>query len=181
MLQKLLTFLGLSPPLPKVENVLEDVKSGKLSVDDAAARIRNDAARPHMPPWAWRLFRFAGAIFAMVGLGLGIYSMAAGTGKSVTGGTVIEMVGGNMTSPVVEYEVDGQKHRVQGSVSSSPPAHTVGDHVDVIYDPKNPSNSMIGTFQERWLFPVVFVVAGLNAVLFSFILPRIFNAIFEAN
>jgi hypothetical protein len=181
MLQQLRNLLGLNPPLPNVENVLRDVQSGNLSVDDAAEKIRDDATRPYLPPWSLRLLRFVGVLFAMVGFALGIYSMSVGLGKSVTRGTVIEMVGSEMTSPVVEYQVNGNKHRIQGSVSSSPPAHVVGDLVDVIYDESNPSNSKIDTFRERWLFPVAFAGAGLNAILLSFALPWIFNAIFGAN
>ncbi len=181
MLWKLRNLLGLNPPLPNVENVLEDVQSGNLSVDDAATQIRDDVTRPYLPPWSLRLLRFAGVIFAMIGFALGIYSMSVGLGKSTTRGTVIEIVGDEMTSPVVEYQVNRNKHRVQGSVSSSPPAHAVGDLVDVIYDADNPSNSKIDTFGERWLFPVVFVGAGVNAIFLSFVLPWIFSAIFGAN
>lgn len=181
MLRKLRNLLGLSPPLPNVEDVLEDVRAGNLSVEEAAAQIRDDATRPHLPPWSLRLLRFAGSFFALVGIGLAIYSMSVGLGKSTTRGTVVEMVGDEMTSPVVEYRVNGIAHRTQGSVSSSPPAHAIGDSVGVIYDANDPSAAKINTFRERWLFPVAMVGAGLNAIILSFALPWIFRVIFGAN
>jgi hypothetical protein len=181
MLQKLRNLLGLSTPLPNVENVLEDVRAGILSVEEAAVQIRDEATRPYLPPWSLRLLRFVGGFFALVGFGLAIYSMSVGLGKSTTRGTVVEMVGDEMTSPVVEYRVNGIAHRTQGSVLSSPPAHAIGDPVDVIYDANDPSAARINTFRERWLFPVVMVGAGLNAILLSFVLPWIFRVIFGAN
>ena len=181
MLRKLLTFLGLCPQLPNVENVLEDVRAGNLSVEEAAAQIRDDATRPYLPPWSLRLLRFAGGFFALVGFSLAIYSMSVGLGKSTTRGTVVEMIGHEMTSPVVEYQVNGIAYRIQGSVRSSPPSHAIGDHVDVIYDANDPSAARINTFRERWLFPVGMVGAGLNAIFLSFVLPWIFRVIFGAN
>lgn len=181
MLLKLRSLLGLSPPLPNIEDVFEGVRTGKLSVDEAAVQIRDDATRPCLPPWSLRLLRFAGSFFVLVGVGLAIYSMSVGLGKSTTLGTVVEMVEGEMTSPVVEYRVNGVAHRIQGTVRSSPPAHSTGDVVKVIYDTGNPSAGKIDTFRERWLFPVVMVGGGLNAILLSFVLPWIFRVIIGAN
>ncbi|WP_164101411.1 DUF3592 domain-containing protein [Candidatus Laterigemmans baculatus] len=177
MLRNLRSFLSIGVPLPNLEEVLQNVRAGKLSVDEAAEQIRDDATRAYLPPWSLRLLRFAGSFFALVGMGLAIYSVSVGFGKTATRGTVVEMVGSGMTSPVVEYRVNGAVHRVHGSVSSSSPTYAIGDVVEVLYNPHNPTVAKINTFRERWLFPVVMVGAGLNAILLSFVLPWVFRLI----
>src|SRR4051794_15324725 len=43
-------------------------------------------------------------------------------------------------APQIEYRVDGQAYRIQGSISSSTPAYAVGDKVTVIYPTDHPAD-----------------------------------------
>ncbi len=177
MFRKLRNLLGLNPPLPNVESTLRDVQIGTLSVDEAAVQIRDEATRPYLPPWSLRLLGFAGVFFALVGSALGIYSSWDGLGKKSIDGKVVAMVGAGMTSPVVEYRVNGMGYRIRGSVSSSRPAYSTGDIVGILYDKNDPSTAIIDTFRERWLFPVILMGAGVNAIVLSIVLPWIISAI----
>ena len=107
----------------------------------------------------------------MVGSGLTVVSVTSGAGREPVDGTVVELVGEDMTSPVVEYQVEGVSCRVQGGVASSPSAHELGDQVTVLYEKELPGEGHIDTFIERWLLPIVAAVAGFNLLLLSLALP----------
>lgn len=51
--------------------------------------------------------------------------------------------------------------------SSSPPDYVKGDKVNVIYDPKNPSNAKIDSFTTLWVRPIIAFVASIFALIFS--------------
>ena len=78
---------------------------------------------------------------------------------------------------MVEYHVGGKRFTFRSWLSSSPPAYFVGEKVSVLYRPDNPAKAQINSFTDRWLFAVAFTGSGLGAVLMSFFLPQIFNAI----
>lgn len=86
------------------------------------------------------------------------------TNGAVTEGIVIEMDasttdGSTTYSPIVEYQVDGQTHTLDGNVSSYPPQYRVGDRVSVRYDRSDPSRAQIDKWSERWLMPVILIPA----------------------
>lgn len=59
--------------------------------------------------------------------------------------------------PVVEFtDQSGTSHQFVGSVGSSPPAFSRGEHVEVIYDPWAPEDVLIDSFSTRYLFPLAF-------------------------
>jgi hypothetical protein len=62
--------------------------------------------------------------------------------------------------PVVQYDVAGQTHQIKGHVSTSPPAHRVGDTVRVVYPADSPQSGRIDSFVEMWLLPLVFGAIG---------------------
>ncbi len=111
-------------------------------------------------------------MFALVGIGIGCYSVAFAIGTNEVQGTVTNMVHG---SPVVDYEVNGQRFSFQSAMSSSPPAYFVGEKVSVLYRPNNPASAQINSFTERWLFPIVFTAAGVWAVICSYLFPQWIN------
>ena len=162
-------LLGLMAPLVGLETILDQVAKGQLSTTDAAEQIRNLASRPHIPRWFPRVFRMMGATFAIVGIGFGCYSIVFGIGAKEVQGTVTEILDG---SPVVEYEVNGKAFSFQSSLSSTPPMYSTGDKVSVLYRPNNPGWAQINSFTDRWLFPVVFTVAGLWTVICSYQFPK---------
>jgi len=53
----------------------------------------------------------------------------------------------------VEYTVDGQTYTVRNQRYVD--GYGVGDPVEVIYDPADPSISQVDFFQERWFDPLV--------------------------
>lgn len=53
--------------------------------------------------------------------------------------------------PEVTYvDSQGVSHVVEGAVSSRPPAYDIGERVDVLYDPEDPSDAQIDSFLERY-------------------------------
>lgn len=103
-----------------------------------------------------------GGIFATIGLSMATWTiMWASGGTQSTEGTVIRMVrSGKGTKPVAKYEVVGQSHEVVGQLTTSPPAHRVGDKVPVLYKTDTPADAVIDTFINRWLFPTIFGSIG---------------------
>lgn len=68
--------------------------------------------------------------------------------------------------PLVRYQDgQGQRHEFQSSVSSSPPAYDVGDHVAVLHDPHGDGSPRIGSFMSLWGGAVI--LGGLGAVFLS--------------
>jgi hypothetical protein len=64
--------------------------------------------------------------------------------------------------PVVAFDTTGgETVRFIGSVGgSSHPAYEVGQTVDVVYDPANPRNALIGRSTQVWLPPLVLSIVG---------------------
>lgn len=173
MLHDLRKVLGLQRPLEGLEQILDRVKDGSVSTEDAAEQIRRLAAQPHIPAWFPRVFGFMGAIFGLFGIGFGIYSASFSFNTMKVPGTVVRMVGTTQQSPVVEYQVAGKTLTYHSSLSSSPPAYVVGDQVTMLYHPDDPRKAQIDSFGERWLFPVVFTLVGVTSVIGSFALPSL--------
>lgn len=101
-----------------------------------------------------------GLLFALIGIGFGVYSVAFAVGCAEAPGTVVRMVGKEMRRPIVEYDVQGKQFTVEGAVSSSPPAYSVGEEVTVLYRPDDPSVARINSFTECWLFPLRSAAVG---------------------
>lgn len=70
-------------------------------------------------------------------------------------------------APVVEFTVGGFPVRFEGNNSSDPPAYRVGQEVEVLYLPNNPSKAGINSFSELWMTAVILapVTLGLFVVL----------------
>ncbi len=71
------------------------------------------------------------------------------------------MSGGKSLHPVAEYFVNDVRYLCKGSVSSSPPQFSIGDSVEIVYDPEKPDSALIDSFIE-WIFPIGFVVGGVT-------------------
>lgn len=63
--------------------------------------------------------------------------------------------------PLATFWVDDAKYEVVGSVSSEPPAYAMGEEVEILYRPEDPSIARINSFTENWLVTSVFGVLGL--------------------
>lgn len=74
--------------------------------------------------------------------------------------------------PEVEYEVDGVKHRILGSISSNPPSYTVGDQVSVRFPPDHPDQGHLNTFFENWILTLIFSTVGFFASVIGYGIVR---------
>ncbi|BAL98825.1 hypothetical protein CLDAP_07860 [Caldilinea aerophila DSM 14535 = NBRC 104270] len=71
--------------------------------------------------------------------------------------------------PIVEFcTAEGQTIRFQGSTGSNPPAHRVGDKVQVRYDPQSPESAVVDSW-DLWLPSILFIGTGGFFVLVGFL------------
>ena len=83
-----------------------------------------------------------------------------------------------MYAPVVEFQDNnGERHSFVGQVGSVSPAYSVGERVNVIFDPWSPDDAIIDDFRSRQKIPLIFlgvglIVGGIGAVVIYFILRR---------
>jgi len=115
------------------------------------------------------IFTPIGLIFAAIGGWFFVQDRQLAADGLRAEGYVIEVVvsrdsdGSSSYKPVVEFtDAEGRTHRFTSSISSSPPAHSPGERVEVIYSPADPNEAMIDSFIDRHLFPLVF--GGLGAL-----------------
>ena len=96
----------------------------------------------------------------------------------VTEGIVVEMDasttdGSTTYAPIIEFQVNGQTYSFKGGISSNPPQYSVGDQVNVLYDPGNPETAQINKTSERWLTPLLLIPAMIfGAIIVNFFLIR---------
>src|SRR5689334_8974107 len=94
------------------------------------------------------VFGLVGSILFVIGVFIFIRTrMFISTSQEVKG-TVIRMLsshgseGGTVYAPVFRFTtIQGQSMEVAESVYSNPPGYSVGDVVDILYDPQNPGNA----------------------------------------
>ena len=100
----------------------------------------------------------ASIIFAIIGIGMVIAAIVLATNEQKFISTATK-VPGTVTSfvtdtdskgkisykPVVDFTTtDGRQFTYTSGISSSPAAYSVGETVDIYYDPANPQNVVIG-------------------------------------
>ena len=125
-----------------------------------------------------RFVFWIGAIFALVGSGMGVGTYYAWSSMNElasegirTQGTVIDLEyrrddeGSGTYAPVVEfYDEQGRRQVYYSSSSSNPPAYDRGEKVDLFYKQGTPERAMIDSFSDRWLLPMIL---GLFTVVFG--------------
>src|SRR5260221_14249817 len=105
-----------------------------------------------------KILKYIFGVIGIIMLAIAGYISAAQlifmNGKPQVQGTVVknqssfsvDMGGGNVYAPLVSFTtLDGKTEQIESGVQSSPPAHRVGDIVQVVYDPKNPSDARINS------------------------------------
>ncbi|MBK8418621.1 DUF3592 domain-containing protein [Candidatus Villigracilis saccharophilus] len=127
------------------------------------------------------MFLFANLLFTGFCL-WGVYmlyvSVQLETKGKITEGIVVEMDasttdGSTTYSPIIEFEANGETHSFKGNISSNPPQYSIGDRVDVRFDPGNPNTAQIDKSSERWLTPILLIPAMLiAAIIVNFFLIR---------
>ncbi|MBU0578288.1 DUF3592 domain-containing protein [Patescibacteria group bacterium] len=81
-------------------------------------------------------------------------------------GIVIDMEGYDTYKPIVEFITEtGEVITFAGSVSSDPPAYSVGEEVEVLYIPDNPQRAEIKSFLQLWFMPLI--MGGIGIIFFG--------------
>jgi hypothetical protein len=125
-------------------------------------------------------FQIASFILLLSGIGLGstsfyFYSNTRDflSRASHTQGTVIAFhishSDHSMTfTPEINFKNDkGRPVIFNSNLSSNPPQYSVGDKIDVVFDPIKPSNARVNTFMALWLMPAALCIASIVSLLFS--------------
>lgn len=122
--------------------------------------------------------RVVGAIFALVGAGMlagglywGWHTRQFLKTAATAPGVVVEMVasrGSKSTTyaPVYTF-TDGQgvPHKIRSSSSSNPPSYSVGETVQVFYDPQNPESALLDGWFELWGGATI--IGGMGSIFFA--------------
>ena len=113
-----------------------------------------------------------GILLAIAGIGWWKYTGRWATRAAQAEGTVTELVENNgLFSPVIEYTDHLERqHQYRSTTSTNPPAYSVGDKVEILYERSHPDTAAINHWLHLYLFPLIFgilavvdfvVVAGL--------------------
>lgn len=120
-------------------------------------------------------FRLVGWVFGSIGV---LFMLVAGiiyyfqlktieNSDQVTGVVVDFQSGGSGSSPVIDYEWQGQKRQYHSTTSSNPPAYEMNEDVPIYVNRDNPADVIVDTFTDRWLLIAVFGGLGSFFTLFS--------------
>jgi len=69
-----------------------------------------------------------------------------------------------MYTPVFEYEFKGKKYTYVSTSSSNIHEYEVGERLDILVDPENPSEVLVNSFMEKWFLPILL---GFMGALFT--------------
>jgi len=89
-------------------------------------------------------------------------------------GKVVELVSKRsdnsiMYTPVISFITrEGSEIEFASSVSSNPPSYSVGETVEIMYDPKEPNEADINSFSSLWLGVLVLGILGTVFFLIGF-------------
>jgi hypothetical protein len=124
-----------------------------------------------------------GFIFALTGLimlAVAIYSICTtfkfySKGLKAQGQVTELNRRGHGAYPTVQfYTKEGELITFYGKTASSPPSFSVGEHVEVVYNPNNPAQAVIHSFMEKWfvfIIGIIFTMGFLPIGLFLLIKP----------
>jgi hypothetical protein len=115
------------------------------------------------------VFSLVGALLFVIGVFLFIRTRAFVSSSQEVKGTVIRMLsssgseGGTVYAPVFKFTtIQGQVIEMEEKVYSNPPGFSVGEVVDMLYDPKNPSNARAKKWSSLYFVPLL--LTGMGAV-----------------
>ncbi len=169
---------GYARPL---EDILEDVSAGRLTVQEAAEWIRRQSPQMlHRPPR--KSSRGIGFVICTVGvmflgmaglIGWQSYDLMVNGVKGQA--TVVEMVPRNrVLAPKYEYVVDDVTYSRTSEIGTNPPSYVVGDVVEIEYWADRPAEARIASWGERWTGTLAVgvlggLVGGVGLVLLIFL------------
>jgi len=117
--------------------------------------------------WIGALFATFGLVFAGIGLWFFAADLQLAAKGGMTSGTVVALHqhydsdGDRMYRPEVVFtDKRGTRHRFRSQISSSLPAFSRGEQVQVLYDPAAPGDAAIDSFMQRHFLPAMFTGMG---------------------
>jgi hypothetical protein len=115
------------------------------------------------------VFGLVGGLLFVIGVFILIRTRAFISSSQETKGTVIRMLsssgseGGTVYAPVFRFTtIQGQAMEVEEKVYSNPPGFSVGEVVDILYDPQNPGNARAKKWSSLYFVPLL--LSGMGAV-----------------
>ena len=164
-----------------MDNYVKDYEKAVDKVANKAEKAVGVANRLYIGCWILfgNLF-LAG--FCLWGVYAGYISWKLDQEGEKTTGTVVRLEESDSSdggccvySPVIEFDVNGQKYSFESDNASDPPAYDVGEEVNVIYHPSVTNTAQINKWTERWLFPIIIIPAMLfTALILNYFLIRSF-------
>jgi hypothetical protein len=119
--------------------------------------------------WAPRLFLGVGVLIFVVGAVIGVFAYRFIAGSEEADGTVIDLKESydsqddtTVYYPIVRFTTaEGRTVEFESNVSSS---HDVGDRVEVLYDPDDPTDARLSGFFNLWFGSLAFGAVGIGFV-----------------
>ena len=75
---------------------------------------------------------------------------------------------GNVYAPVVSFKTaDGRVMEFEEGTRSNPPAHQIGETVEVFYKANNPKDAQINSPFDLWLAPMIMGAIGVFFLMFN--------------
>ncbi|UWZ87015.1 DUF3592 domain-containing protein [Occallatibacter riparius] len=117
---------------------------------------------------------------AVIGVGFAIHTTLFLRSALSATGTVAELQslkddqsGGIVYSPIFRFAAaDGQTYTITSSTGSNPPSFVVGQTVRVLYEREHPSDALIDSFGQLWLFPLIFCPLGIAFAAAGYLVLR---------
>ena len=78
--------------------------------------------------------------------------------ESRRGGTGFDTSGRTVYYPIVEFSVNGEVYTTAGDVASMKPKYSIGDKIEISYNPEDPNNS--GISGDEFMGPHALMLIG---------------------
>ena len=117
-------------------------------------------------------------IFLVIGLALLVWNGHFVLGAATAKGTVTDLIkttarGGQVKFRAkISYDVAGKTYSGHATWAANPSTYEVGEHVQVLYDPDDPSSMMLDTFYEKWAMSLIFIGIGAAFALSGLLRAR---------
>jgi hypothetical protein len=116
-----------------------------------------------MKPWMYLLVGlglFGGGIYSYLSVGDFIAGAASADGVVIGLEREQDADGDTTYYPRVQFEAEGRSYQFKGQVGSGYGTFSVGEQVEVLYDPADPDRARINSFVQLWFFPMFLGVLG---------------------
>jgi hypothetical protein len=142
--------------------------SPRLTTTVRVGRRRKEVDSSGLVRWLTRGFFAIGVVALVVGVVTLVRTVQFVQRAEHATGTVIDLSRetdseGSVTFyPVVRFTTGvGKTIEFKSSSGSSPPSHSEGDTVDVLYDPDDPNDARLSGLFDLWLLPAVALALGV--------------------